>query len=172
MHAMAFDRSAAPSEADREADQVWRDAGPHPADRRPGDGPDPVRDPGGSTKLIGSGSLSGTLCADPEMRFTQTGKALTKLRVAVSRRVQDPDTKKWSDGPAEYTDVTVWGGQAERCMEALRRGDRIVVSGMWQEDTWLGRDEQWHSKRSLKAADIGPSLMFKQVTVHRPKERG
>lgn len=122
------------------------------------------------TRTLGSGSLAGTLTADPELRFSAGGKALVKVRVAVSARWQDRDTGRWTNGPAEFFDVTVWGKQGEYVVEALRKGDRVVVVGDWQESTWLGKDEIEHTTRSLKARDIGPSLLFRQVRVDRNKE--
>src|SRR5579872_3719766 len=63
------------------------------------------------TRTLGPGSIAGTLCADPELRFSNNGKALVKARVAVTERHQDRDTGRWSNGPVEFVDVTVWGGQ-------------------------------------------------------------
>lgn len=118
----------------------------------------------------GPGSLGGTLCADPKMTFSGAGKAIVKVRIAVSERYQDPDTGKWLNGPAQFTDVTVWGRQGEYVMECLCKGDRVVVNGIWQETTWVGKDGQEHTTRSLTARDIGPSLMFRQARVIRDKE--
>jgi single-strand DNA-binding protein len=122
------------------------------------------------TRTLGQGSLAGTLTADPELRFSGGGKALVKVRVAVAERRQDRATGKWINGEAEFFDVTVWGKQGEYVVEALRKGDRVVVVGDWQESTWLGKDELVHTTRSLKARDIGPSLLFRQVRVHRNQE--
>jgi single-strand DNA-binding protein len=122
------------------------------------------------TRTLGPWSLAGTLCADPDMRFAQNGKAIVKVRVAVSERHQDRDTGKWSNGPAEFVDVTVFGKQGEYVVECLRKGDRVVVNGIKQESTWTGKDEQQHTTTSLTARDIGPSLMFRAVRVLRNQE--
>ena len=122
------------------------------------------------TRTLGPGSIAGTLCADPELRFSGGGKALVKARVAVAERFQDRNTGKWSNGPAEFVDVTVWGKQGVHVVECLRKGDRVVVNGIWQESTWTGKDEQQHTSRSLTARDMGPSLMFRAVRVLRNQE--
>jgi single-strand DNA-binding protein len=121
-------------------------------------------------RVLGPGGIAGTLCADPELRFSQGGKAICKLRVAVQERTRDEQSGKWVDGPAEFVDVTVWNKQAEHATESLRKGDRVVVNGLWQEDTWFGRDEQWHSRRTLTAREVGPSLQFRPVNVIRKTE--
>lgn len=130
----------------------------------------PAGSKSGSTRVLGPGSLAGTLCSDPSMRYVGNGKALVKLRIAVTARVREGDGGRWRDGETEFIDLSVWGKQGENVMESLRQGDRVVVNGIWQESTWLGRDEQWHSSKSLTVRDIGPSLMFRQARVVGRKE--
>lgn len=124
------------------------------------------------TRALGVASVVGTLCADPEMRFVGAGKAITKLRLAVSERTQDPKTGNWSSGRAEFVDVTVWGRQGENALESLRKGDRVVVNGIWNETTWTREDGEQHVTKSINARDIGPSLMFRQARVVRNQEGG
>lgn len=104
------------------------------------------------------------------MRFVGEGKALVKVRIAVAQRIQDPETGRWSNGPAEFKDVTVWGRQGENVMECLRKGDRVVVNGILNETTWIGDDFEPHTTQSINARDIGPSLMFRQARVVRNQE--
>jgi single-strand DNA-binding protein len=120
-----------------------------------------------TTRTLGPGSVGGSMCADPEMKFTSTGKAMVKVRLAVAPRVKDENTGFYTDGKTEFIDVTVFGKQGENVMESLRKGDRVVVNGIWQESRWFGQDEQWHAGKSITARDIGPSLLFRQARVHR-----
>lgn len=122
------------------------------------------------TRVLGVASVAGSLCADPEMRFVGAGKAITKLRLAVSERTQDPETGHWSSGRPEFVDVTVWGRQAENALESLRKGDRVLVNGMWNETTWTREGGEQHVTKSINARDIGPSLMFRQARVVRTQE--
>lgn len=124
------------------------------------------------TRPLGVASLAGTLTHDPEMRFVGDGKALVKVRLAMAERSRDAESGRWVDGKVEFIDVSVWGRQGEHVMECLRKGDRVVVNGMWNETTWTGKDEQEHTTRSVNARDIGPSLMFRQARVVRNKEGG
>lgn len=122
------------------------------------------------TRIMGPGSIAGTLTADPELRFSANGKAIVKARVAVAERRQDRNTGHWSNGPAEFMDITVWGKQGEHAMECLRKGDRVVVNGIWQESTWTGKDDEQHTTRTLSVRDIGPSLMFRAARVVRNQD--
>src|SRR5690606_25726307 len=73
-------------------------------------------------------TITGRLGADPDLRFTQSGKAVANLRLAHSRRKQV--NGEWQDdGPTLWLDVTVWKCRAERIAEQARRGDELCVTG-------------------------------------------
>ena len=55
-------------------------------------------------------TIIGNLVEDPEVRFTNTGIAVTNLRVAVTQRVQQEG--QWRDGDTSFFKVNVWRGQA------------------------------------------------------------
>lgn len=134
----------------------------HPDARQ--DAPPPATEP----EQLGEGHISGNIVFDPELRYTATGRAVVKLRIAYAPRVKNPDTNEWRDGPPEYYDLDIWGKQAEHVVEHLIRGDRIVAIGAWTKRTWTDREGQERTSYSLTVRDIGPSLLFREVTVHRP----
>lgn len=73
-------------------------------------------------------TITGRLGASPELKFTQSGKAVANLRLAHSRRKQV--NGEWvDDGPTLWLDVTVWEGRAERIAEQARQGDELLVTG-------------------------------------------
>jgi single-strand DNA-binding protein len=121
---------------------------------------------------LGEGHVSGNLTQDPELRFTPTGRAVVKLRVAYSQRIKDSGSGQWRDGEPTFYDVDVWGKQGENCAEALQRGDRIVACGEWFRRTWQTRDGEPRQSVSLTARDIGPSLLFKLAAVARWQTSG
>lgn len=108
-----------------------------------------------------SGSLSGNLTRDPDLRFVPDGRAVVTLRIAETERVKDAETGKWGDGATSFYDVVVWGDQATNCSDVLQRGDRVAAVGKWQKQEWTGDDGEDHSKVVLVARDIGPSLLFR-----------
>jgi len=136
-------------------------------------GNEDARQPGSSsnqqTEEVGEGHIMGNLTQDPELRFTPTGRAVTKLRLAWTPRIKNQTTGKYHDGPTEYYDLDVWGGQGERCAELLQRGDRVVAAGTWTKRTWEDREGNERQSYSLTARDIGPSLLFRGATVDRAK---
>lgn len=118
-------------------------------------------------EALGDGHVSGNLTADPELRYTPTGRAVCRLRVAYTPRVQDPDSGKWVDGETEFYSLDAWGQQGENCAEHLAKGDRIVACGQWQRRTY--EDDQGNSRSviEMQVRDLGPSLLFRGARVIR-----
>ena len=70
----------------------------------------------------------GNLTADPELRFTTTGKSVASLRVACSERKKDP-AGQWVDGDKVFLNVNCWNETAENITATCQKGDTVVVSG-------------------------------------------
>lgn len=167
---MASDTRSRPSETEASTQGSWESSPRQPAASGETSVPEAPPKSQARTRVLDVGSIAGTLCADPQMRFSQNGKAIVRIRVAVSKRTQDPDTGQWSNDPAQFHDLTVWGKQGENVMECLRKGDRVVANGMWQETVWTGNDNEEHTTRALSVRDIGPSLMFRAARPVRNQE--
>lgn len=56
-------------------------------------------------------TLVGNLVDDPELRFTPSGVAMAKLRIAVNRRWRDRQTGDWQEDTSFFT-ATCWREQA------------------------------------------------------------
>lgn len=127
---------------------------------------------GSDRRPLGQGHVSGNLTFDPELRFTPTGRAVCKLRIAYVPRVKDADSGNWIDGEVEFYDIDAWGQQAENCAEKLRKGDRVVAIGDWQEVTYESKDGSTVTRNQMTARDIGPSLLFRAATIDRTDRTG
>ncbi|MEM8628493.1 MAG: single-stranded DNA-binding protein [Chlamydiota bacterium] len=66
--------------------------------------------------------IAGHLGADPEVRFTSTGKKVTVLRVAAKSRKGGKDQTIWWR-------VTIWGEQYDAMMPHLKKGSAVIVFG-------------------------------------------
>lgn len=120
---------------------------------------------------LGPGSLSGNLTADPELRYTPTGRAVCKLRIAFTPRTQNPDTGEWKDGRTQFFDVTAWGQLAENCAEHLAKGQRIVADGQWESRAWEDKEGNTQETIGLVARDLGPSMLFAGARVIKSQRR-
>lgn len=122
--------------------------------------------------VLGPGSITGNLTADPELRYTSQGRAVCRLRVAHTPRVQDPKSHEWKDGAAQFFDVTAWGKLGEHCAEYLAKGQRIVADGQWESRAWEDQDGNTQEAIGLVARDLGPSMLFKGARVVEASKGG
>jgi single-strand DNA-binding protein len=72
--------------------------------------------------------LAGRLVADPDLKYTPSGKAVCRTRLATN------DTKV-----AQFHDIVAWQGVAETAAESLRKGAAVTVEGRLQTRTWQRR---------------------------------
>lgn len=72
--------------------------------------------------------LIGRLTRDPEMRYTNAGKAVATMRLAVDRGTTNPQGEKETD----FIDVVVWEKQAESVANHLAKGRMVAVQGRLQ----------------------------------------
>lgn len=76
----------------------------------------------------------GNLGADPEMRYTADGTALTSFRVAASRNYSGPDGERKEE--TEWFSVVAWRKLAEQCSQFLQKGRRVYVEGRLRTRSW------------------------------------
>jgi single-strand DNA-binding protein len=69
--------------------------------------------------------IVGRLTRDPELRYTQTGKAVASFSVAV-------DTGFGENKRTDFVPVISWEKLAETCSNNLTKGRRILVEGRLQ----------------------------------------
>jgi single-strand DNA-binding protein len=86
--------------------------------------------------------LVGNITRDIELRYTQSGMAVTDMGLAVNDR-RKTQSGEWVD-ETTFVDVTLWGRQAEIAGEYLSKGSPVLVEGRLKLDTW----EQDGQKRS------------------------
>jgi len=78
--------------------------------------------------------IIGNLGADPEMRYTADGNALTSFRVASSRNYTGPDGERREE--TEWFSVVTWRKLAEQCSQYLQKGRRVYVEGRLRTRSW------------------------------------
>jgi single-strand DNA-binding protein len=96
--------------------------------------------------------IIGNLGADPELRYTPSGKAVTNLRVAVNDRSKGPDGE-WVE-ETMWIGVEVWEQQAERLAEQLRKGNKIYAEGQLRAREYEARDGQKRTALELRFARV------------------
>ena len=87
--------------------------------------------------------LVGNLTRDPELRYIQSGTAVTEVGLAVNDR-RKTASGEWVE-ETTFVDITVWGRQAETVCEYLTKGSSALFEGRLKLDSWE-KDGQKHSK--------------------------
>lgn len=78
--------------------------------------------------------LVGRLTRDVELKYTQSGLAVTDVGLAVSDR-RKSQSGEWVE-ETTFVDVTLWGRTAEVASEYLSKGSPILIEGRLKLDTW------------------------------------
>ena len=81
-------------------------------------------------------TMIGNLVDDPELRFTPSGAAVAKFRVASTPRYLDKATNEWKDGESLFLQCQIWRQAAENVAESLTKGMRVILSGRLKQRSY------------------------------------
>lgn len=90
---------------------------------------------GGVNKVI----LVGNLGRDPEVRYTQDGRAICTFTMATTENWRDKNTGEKRDR-TEWHRVVVFGKLAEICGEYLSKGRQVYIEGKLQTRKWQDKE--------------------------------
>ncbi len=96
--------------------------------------------------------LTGYLGADPEMRYTAQGSAVTTFRVASGRTWKDKEGNQHDD--TEWFRIVAWDKLGEICNQYLTKGTRVYVEGRLQTRKWTDREGQDRYTSEVIAQDM------------------
>ena len=117
-------------------------------------------------------TVVGNLTDDPELRFTPSGAAVAKFRVASTPRTTDRTSNEWKDGEPLFLACTVWRQAAENVAESLQRGSRVIVQGRLKQRTYETREGEKRTVYELEVDEIGPSLRYATAKVQKMSRSG
>lgn len=109
-------------------------------------------------------TITGNLTADPQLRFTASGKAVANFTVCENRRKRSA-SGGWEDDEPLFMACTAWGELGEHLAETAGRGTRVTVSGRLVPNSWTAEDGTPRRSIELSADDVAVSLMFATATV-------
>ncbi|MCX4714706.1 single-stranded DNA-binding protein [Streptomyces virginiae] len=117
-------------------------------------------------------TVVGNLVDDPELRFTPSGAAVAKFRVASTPRTFDRQTNEWKDGESLFLTCSVWRQAAENVAESLQRGMRVIVQGRLKQRSYEDREGVKRTVYELDVEEVGPSLKNATAKVAKTTGRG
>ena len=93
--------------------------------------------------------LVGNLGADPEVRYTPSGKAVASFNVATREQWTGKDGEK--SEKTEWHRIVAWARLGEICGEYLHKGSQVYIEGRLQTRTWEDRDGNKRSTTEIVA---------------------
>ncbi|AIA04719.1 MULTISPECIES: single-stranded DNA-binding protein [Streptomyces] len=117
-------------------------------------------------------TVVGNLVDDPELRFTPSGAAVAKFRVASTPRTFDRQTNEWKDGESLFLTCSVWRQAAENVAESLTRGTRVIVQGRLKQRSYEDREGVKRTVYELDVEEVGASLRNATAKVTKTSGRG
>ena len=108
-------------------------------------------------------TLIGNLTADPELRFTPSGAAVSDFTVASTPRVFNKETNDWKDGDTLFLRCSIWRQAAENVAESLRKGDRVIVTGALKQRSYETTEGEKRTVFEVNAEEVGRSLKFHPI---------
>ena len=117
-------------------------------------------------------TVVGNLTDDPELRFTPSGAAVAKFRVASTPRTMDRQSGEWKDGEPLFLQCNVWRDAAEHVAESLQRGARVIVQGRLRQRSYETREGEKRTVYELEVDEIGPSLRYATAKVQKMSRSG
>ena len=114
-------------------------------------------------------TIIGNLVEEPELRYTQSGLPMAKIRVAVNRRWRQND--EWQE-ETSFFGGTLWREAAENAAESLQKGMRVIVTGSLEQRSWETSEGDKRSVVELRIDEIGPSLRWATASVTKTARSG
>ena len=112
----------------------------------------------------------GNLTADPELRFTTSGKAVASFSVAFNRKWKDKNGDDVEE--TSFFDAVAWDRLAENLVESVGKGDRVIITGRLQQRSWETTEGDKRYKIEIQADEVAPSLRWATARVTRNEKDG
>jgi single-strand DNA-binding protein len=101
-------------------------------------------------------TVKGNLGSDPELKFVKTGRGDTGLvTFSLAYTPRERKGEQWVDGETMWFRVVQWGEKAETLVDALSKGDTVIVSGSMKQSKFMGKDGVEKTALEINASDVG-----------------
>ncbi len=117
-------------------------------------------------------TLVGNLVDDPELRFTPSGVAVARFRVASTPRTFDRQANEWKDGESVFLTCQAWRQYAENVAESLSKGTRVIVVGRLRQRSYETNAGERRTVYDVEVDDVGPALRNATASVSRVNRSG
>jgi single-strand DNA-binding protein len=96
--------------------------------------------------------LIGNLGRDPELRYTQSGQAVTNFSLATTESWNKKEGGR--EEKTEWHRIVAWGRTAELCAQYLAKGRTVYIEGRLQTREWENREGQKQRTTEIVAQTV------------------
>lgn len=110
-------------------------------------------------------TLTGRLTADPELKTTPSGVAVTSFTIAVERKYSRDQQKQ-----TDFIDIVAWRQTAQFICNYFRKGSAICIIGEIQTRSWSDADGRKRRATEVVASEALFCESKKEVENRNPAE--
>lgn len=96
-------------------------------------------------------AIQGRLVRDPELRRTNSGKAVTSFTLACDRDFKNQQT---GEKEVDFIECVAWGGTAEMVEKYFHKGQMAVATGRLQLRGWTDKNGQKRRQAEILASNV------------------
>lgn len=97
--------------------------------------------------------LVGNVGLDPEVRTTESGVKVARVRLATTERMFDRQANETREH-TEWHTVTLWRGLADVVDRFVRKGSQIYIEGRLRTREWMDKDNNKRYTTEILADDM------------------
>ena len=112
--------------------------------------------------------VEGNLTKDIELLVASTGTVVGRGAVAWNQSKREGDA--WIDIP-HYFDFTLFGDIAENAAASLNKGDRVVIEGRLDFNTWDNEEGVTQRQVRILAESVNPCLRWATASVVKTQKK-
>jgi single-strand DNA-binding protein len=109
--------------------------------------------------------ITGRATADSILSYTESGSAYLKFRIASNRNFKDK-SGEWKE-ETTFAGITLWGNQAERLSERIKKGAPVMVEGRLSSYT---REVDGFKRTELSINAFRVQVLLKSTTPYTENE--
>jgi single-strand DNA-binding protein len=94
----------------------------------------------------------GNLGKDPDMRYTPSGRPVTKFSLATNRSWTTQDGQRHEE--TQWFNIVAWGRLGETCNQYLAKGSRVYIEGRLQTRRWEDSNGNRQSMTEIVANEM------------------
>ena len=103
--------------------------------------------------MVNKVTLIGNVGVDPEVRTTESGVKVARVRLATTERLYNRQTNE-STEHTEWHSITLWRNMADVVDKYVRKGSQIYIEGRLRTREWMDKDNNKRYTTEIMADEL------------------